>query len=620
MASIQGFDPNDPNKNNQPALGTGASSQVQTQGPSTTQNQPAKGTSSGSFQNFGNYSKANKQAGEKVGNVLSQNIKGQAQSVRSSTGAIQEQQTAAQKEQDRIKQGLEKVRGAVSTGQGFQEFFQQGPATNAPVAGQANNPVYSNLADWAGKLSTGQTDAAKLQQQAEASGLTAQRQLGQLQNQQQNISSEAGRFQLLKDILGKTGGYSNPAARLDQALLQTNVGNLNKVIKDTQQSVVNEKQALQTQRDAMGTELSNLDAAKLASLKELRGDDTQTGLLSSGLGNVDTALAQQQIDATTARKASQEDITKQFSDQAFAEDTAGQLGIGEGTTLFNLLKESPEAYKKYVSMANPEGIEKSNVINENQLTQYAALQKMLGKDSSEFAYKGVGKVDPAYQLQGNLFKQDLGNLYRSRADQAESDIITGQAKEHYVHGLFNSVTDQVHALSQARARDAIDAQTIRDAAKQFDFSKDTDILGELSNVQEDVLARDSQKDAITRGVGRLGQIGATALTGGAAGALGGAMGAGSTFAGSAGTAAIKSAAKGGGNLVGDVIGGVGGIINEFADMIFTGGGAADKKRHATQQAREHARQDLQNQWQNYINSRGYMDTASIRKALGGTQG
>ena len=166
MAVIQGYNPNDPDKNKQqPAGGASTSSTAsQASGPtSTPQAQNKSQPSSGSFQNFGNYAQANKQSGERIGNVLSQNIQGQAQNVRASSGAVTEQQTAAQKEQDRIKQGLEQVRGAVNTGQGFQQFLQPGPATNAPVPQQADNPVYSNLADWAQKLSTGQTDAQQIQ-------------------------------------------------------------------------------------------------------------------------------------------------------------------------------------------------------------------------------------------------------------------------------------------------------------------------------------------------------------------------------------------------------------------------------------------------------------------------
>ena len=636
----------DKDKLNQQPTGAGG---VNTQAPA--QPTAAAGKNTSGTQNFQQYAAANKQSGQRIGNLIGSNVQQQAQSTQASTeaGDVSKAFTA---DKDRIKNDLAKFQGIAAPppsqhniqpnkqpisidkstpvqpvadlatlvrNQKYQQLeataqqpadlpadatnqiLNPRPAVTKPAAPTgyaslfqdptlgAEQQVNASLADWANKLASGQTQAGQLGQQSSQAYNTAGQKLAGLQDTQQNLNTEAGRFSLLQNLLGKSGTYSNPASRLDQALFQTNTNQLGNIQKSAQQLALEKQNALQSAQQLTDTQLADLKAAGL------EAQTTTKDIAQKSLTGLDTELTAR-LDATKGlQKSQQEDILKQLQSGEMTEDTAKTLGIGEGTTLFNLLKDDNS--KQYINNANIEALRKSNVVDSDALTRYAALQKMMQNDPSQFAYTKLGKVDPAYTLASEKFRNDLGARYNERANQAEQDYISGQGASEYSHGFANMQHDTERAALGANIKDMISTQQLRDASKT---------LAAMNAPTQTATATDSARyssadqDRVLQG-----------MQNAAAGAISGAS------TGAKASAVIPALAPLGtsaGAIVGAIPGLVqagAGIVNNFADAIYGG----DKKGHARREAYKQAQANLQGSWDRYLANQGYNDSVRIRKAL-----
>lgn len=592
MASIVDQDKQNPNQLQSQGLGMGQPQQKQP---------AAKGTapSSGQFQNFQNYQQANKQSGQRIGSLLASNVGQQQQSVQASAEAAKSgMQTGAQAEQQRIQEGLKNVREANASND-YSKFFNKDQAQGFGVQSQTGyNPVTTQLADWAQKLSTGQTNLAQLQQQAGSSQNLAQRQQQELQRRQEALGTESGRFQMLRDILGKSGSYSNPAQRLDQALFQTNTKQLSDVQNKAMQQVAAGQKTLEQAQADIQTAAQQLKTESEGATKQLFGSDQEEGLLKQGMSSFENRLTTAQKEAQEKRKSEVEDIKKQFEEESFTEGTAGQLGIQEGTTLFNILKDQANK-DKYLQTTRPEDIAKKDVVDLNKLEQYSALQKMLGVDPSQFAYQKTGTVDPSYTLQGQQFQKDIRDLYEQRAKEAESDVLTGHGQSNYISGYtminpLNWRTDRsnVDVYKQAAVKQLIDAQTIRDQIKNLGtVNTPTGTLQSENELTLDPESINRQKLAAS-GMGN---------------AVKGAISGSKLGPQAALVAALPGLADVGKSLLADMA--------SHLNLFGMGG-----RGQATRDATANAIGDLQQQWQNYIQKQGYQDTAKIRKDIQGKLG
>jgi hypothetical protein len=583
----------DQNKQNQ----TQPQSQGLGMGQAPQQKQPAaKGTapSSGQFQNFQNYQQANVRAGERIGNLLASNVGQQQQSVQASAEAAKKgMQTGAEAEKTRIQQGLENIRSANVSGDYSQFFNKEQAPTFGIQSQQGYNPVTANLADWAQNLSTGQTNLPQLQQQAQASQNLAGRQQQELQRRQEALGTEAGRFQMLRDILGKSGSYSNPAQRLDQALFQTNTKQLSDVQNKAMQQVASGQKTIEEAQADIQTAAQQLQEQSQSAKQQLFGTDQEEGLLKKGMTSFEERLTTAQKEAQEKRKSEVEDITKQFTENEFSEDVAGQLGIKEGTTLFNILKDQANR-DKYLQTTKPEDITKADAVDLGKLEQYSALQKMMGIDPTQFQYQKTGKIDPSYTLQGEQFQKDLRDLYEQRAKQAESDVLTGHGQTNYISGYtlvnpFHLRTDRtnVDSYKQAAVNQLIDAANIREQAKT---------LGTVSTPTGDLQAQQGVTlDPESANRFKLGAQGVAK--------------------------AITGAVTSGGNPLGFIPGlldvGKSAIAGLASQLNLFGMGG---RGQAMQDAERNAISDLQQQWQNYVQNQGFQDTAKIRQALQGKVG
>ena len=567
MAVIAGnYDPNNPNQTQQPAQGTATPSTG-----STAPTQPVQQkTPSSGFQNFNQYAQANQQSGQRIGNLLSSNVQQQAKTTQASTEAGNVG-NAVQAEKDRIQQGVNKVQQAVTGNQGFGSFFQN---ENASAPEQVNQ----NLSSWANQLATGQTNKQQLQTQSQAAYNTANQQLADLNTKANLLGTEGGRFQFLQNILGKSGNYNTPASRLDQALFQTNTKQLSDVLNASNQAAQSQNQLLQQAQTNTQQQLNDLTAAAAA------GKQQVVDLSQQGLSDLDKALVQQQSDAINKRTADIDSIRKQMATEHFSQDTANQLGIGRGTTLFNILKGNAG---KYVSEADPNAITKQNVIDANELQKYAALQKMLGQDTGSFQYKDIGKVDPSYTLQGDQFKKDLAALYNQRADQAAKDTIVGHGSDTYESGwdLFGGTQySRTNQYTGANVSNMIDPNQLRQAAQTFQaMSAPSQTVTGPTQSDWATTGYDAQRQAQVGGAQALANAPAAILTQNPAAVIPGAL-----------------------NFAEGMFSGLLNQLNAFGN---------DRRGGAERAAKRNSITDLQNKWNQYLQNQGYSDTAYIDEML-----
>lgn len=612
MATIANNQSQNPNDNNDLNQSGGPTSEQPTQLSNVGSNAatPAaaqKPATSGQYTNFNNYMQANQNSGQRLSNLLSSNVQQQGQAVKNTTDTSQDVTTAIGAENKRISDDLGKVQGAVQNGQngdysGFNQFLDysqnntpQGGATTTAQAGQAaqpnTNPTYAGLNNNIQQLVSGQTQGAALGQQANNIFNTAQNQLAGVQTNQSLGQTESGRQQLLQNMLGQGGTYGQGNNLLDQALISGNNGNLSNLLNTLNSTTQNAQNSLGNAQTAVGTGLTGLQQNATAAQQQL------PGLANQGLSTLDTQLGTAATTAEQQRQQQQLGILNQLNTQNFNQDTANQLGIGDQTTLFNILKGNGQNYNitdaanlgqfannnPYLSL-NQAQVNKSNVINNPQLQGYSALQKMLGTSPEAMAYNQAGTVDPSYNLNAKQFDTDLGAKYQAAADAANKDTIGGYGEQHFHHGLFNMTDDVARANVSKAVNQMVDPNAILAAAKNFSA------LGQPSQDQTPGNMQAGQFRDVSNVSQALGNIslGRTAANAGAGFASGGPVG------------AIVGAA-------GSLVPAVGAAINSLTDSLGNNNNMATSQQNANDAAMANFKQN----WQNYLNSKGYTDVAHV---------
>lgn len=557
---------------------------------------PAKPASSGQYTNFGNYMQSNQNAGQRLSNLLGSNVQQQGQAVAdtvSNTGNVKNAVTA---ENDRISQDLDKVNNAVKNTQGgdysgFNQFLNYNQS-NAPQSGTTDtsntNPVYAGLNQNIQQLVNGGSQAQQLGGQAQDIFNRAGQQLQGLNTSQQLSATEGGRQQLLRNMLGQGGTYGQGANVLDQSLLAGNSGRLNGLLTSINNTAQGAQNGLGTAQTDVANQLQGLQQNAL-------GAQQQVGTLAGqGLGTLDTTLGTAAQQAEQQRQQQQLDILKQFGSETFNQGTANQLGIGEGTTLFNLLKGNGQNYgvtdaanlgqftnNPYLNL-NQSQVGKANVINDPQLQAYAALQKMTGAAPESYAYNKAGVVDPAYNLNASQFDKDLSQKYQDAATAAGQDVIGGQGAQMYSYGPFSGQHDVARANVNANVSSMLDPNQIRQAATTFAAMNQP---GALQNNGVNAIENQDPTQNIGKALGSIGK-----------GVPGAAVG-----------AAMSNPIGVVGSLLPGAINGVGSVINNLSDTLSGNNTRSTSQIDANNQALANLRQN----WQNYLQNKGYTDTAKI---------
>jgi len=220
VAYIQNDNKNDKQQNSQLSAAPMTSTGAPAPNPSPSQQ------GSGRFQNLNKYMSANQGAGSRLGAGLESGIRKE----------VSQKQKEAETQAGEVRKGIESAQPTLGMASGFESklggiksglesFKGMEDREGFDLAGQqaqefTQDPNFSKFRD----LQTGQVlDENALRQQQQQAANVAQQSQALAQQRLQQSGTEAGRFNLLKSMIGgKQYGpsYSGSAGRLDQLLLQ----------------------------------------------------------------------------------------------------------------------------------------------------------------------------------------------------------------------------------------------------------------------------------------------------------------------------------------------------------------------------------------------------------------
>ncbi len=282
-----------------------------------------------------------------------------------------------------INPQLEAERQRIAQASGFAQQIQQDPTKLLPQLQQFT------------QLRTGQSAIPQLSQQAQQAFTQAQNQLGDVQKLAGLTGTESGRFELLRQSLGRPS-YTRGQQRLDQLLLQAGGGDvLGKLQQDTTQQARAGEQFLGAEKSAMEKGLAQTGQAAQTASQQLIGaigrmDDPSTPDIdeskdAGALGSLQQALRQKQKDYITQQDALKTAIESGKSTDQFSNEALQALGLRAGQKLYDVnLNE----------LINPafssENVTEQNIANSEDLARYQAIAQLAGVDPSYLNSQAIG--------------------------------------------------------------------------------------------------------------------------------------------------------------------------------------------------------------------------------------
>lgn len=429
---------------------------------------------SGRFTNIQKYINANKTAGQNLVNNVSSNIQ----------KGVNESQQKVDESGSAIRQGIQQGQQGLNQGQQFgQQLNTIGQNIQSQTSNDQNKAFANRDANALGIDQFDNTNYQKFQQGQNLDevrlGLQNRNFTNQNQNLQnvaqqnlQNLSSDAGRFNMIRNMFGKNvnPGYTSGQQRLDTMFLSQNpLTDLRKNLTGTQQAAqqgLNESQRLgqdisrmtQTERDLIsqnqGAAKANTDAylnmlgSYTGELNQQRAGEFQKlqDQLSSLKSN--DLQAGGLLDKTPYQKATPQATTTPVQmDRA----TLERLGLSGGPqqvyNVFNNLKNTD------VATQGRDAANYQDVANQLDVDKYAALAKIANIDNSQ--------LTQASQL-GDAWNSKTGSdSLQSRINQAAEKF--GKEAQVINKGTKDSLGR--HAQTAKRTWSVADATSLENILK-----------------------------------------------------------------------------------------------------------------------------------------------------------
>lgn len=385
---------------------------------------------SGRFQNLSNYLKANQGAGQRMGQVIGSKVGTE----------VEKQKQETQKNLSGLAAGIQAGKGEIQAGQGFNQQLQNIGQGLSSFQNMENRAEFDAAAQKASQfaqqpdfnrfqnIQSGQAIDENALRNQEAQTLENQRIAQEnIQNRLGQVSTEQGRFGLLKDIYGgkKYGQqYGGGFARLDQLLLQNDPSKTVGALRTQFGEKAKDISQLGRQVGSTALENQNLIAEEAALVPALQNQaSSNQDVFNQMLGkqeNVDfiNKLRQQKLD----------EYTNAIKTRQFTKDQAETLGLtgnqygayGNELRTYNLDTSNPFNYIKQAQMA--QGIQ--DIATEQDYDAYKALQQIAQN-------RDTGKLSGASQLGATIQQIDDPNARLaariSAEDQAFRDL-AGQTR------------------------------------------------------------------------------------------------------------------------------------------------------------------------------------------------
>lgn len=418
------------------AVGTGSNT-----GGSQTPTASPKASSSGQFVNLGRYLQANQGAGQQIGKSLTGNIGKQTNQFGANIDADAQ---GVQSQLDAEKQRLSQASG-----------FQQQVGQDASQL--ANDPT--KLAQW-NQMYAGQTAAPALQNQAQQNFDTEQSALNNIQGMSNLTGSEAGRFQLLRQSLGRPT-YSRGQQNLDQLLLQSEGkgGVLGQFQKDINQNVQGAQDKFTNNQQNLTQGIGDVNTLGSQAQQSLQG---ALGTLANGgsgaFGAVNSAIQSKLGQTQGQADADYQGLISRLNNKQLTTQDLSYLNRSLGTPLnqeTQIIGATPADIAKSYSEAQY-GL--GNVMTPQQLQQYKALQTLSGKPQSEMISgldeSQVGKdLAASIGVDANKLSSVTGNMkdFSSLVDPYQEILAQSTIRNQNATDFANKLSGQLASLNNPNA-------------------------------------------------------------------------------------------------------------------------------------------------------------------------
>jgi hypothetical protein len=374
--SNQQTNPNDPQANQAPSAQPSVTAPNLAQTSSPAANTPQQ-KGSGRFTNIQKYISANQGAGERLASGVGKKIESQ----------INPQATQAQQQAQSVREGIQSAEGQLQQGQ---QLRSQAEQQNFDATGFAANQ--ENLNKFT-QFRTGQgIDEKALQQSAIANQQNALAAQQAAQGFGQQLGTEQGRQQLLKQTFSPTKNYSTGQQRLDNLFLSQ----ANPQLQGIQGN-------LNTTSQNLGT-LINENQVKQQKIQDLTNQEQELSQgLSKAIQDRDVELEQQltqRIGEVNAQRDLERKKYTDFTDSLLKsgqgqkietpldESLISEAGLNLGQQTFNVFKNPALASNELLNLSTRQAQGIQDVAQQSDVDRYRALAALGGIEPSKLTQAG----------------------------------------------------------------------------------------------------------------------------------------------------------------------------------------------------------------------------------------
>jgi hypothetical protein len=462
----------------------------QPSGPSAPATRKASG--SGRFTNIQSYLQANQGSGEKIAGQIGQKVGQQTQKLGE---AVQTAQG--------VNPQLEAERQRIAQASGFAQQVQEDPTKLLDKTQQFR------------QLATGQTGLQPIQQQAQQAFDVAQGQLGQVQQLSNLTGSEGGRFELLRQAMGRPS-YTRGQQRLDQLLIQSSGGDiLGQLQKDTAAKARAGEQLLGSTRGDIENQLADLGTQAQEAQKLLTGtlgtwddpttpENEATGALGGLQTDLTTRAGQQQARLEDMYNRARAGLQSGEIDRDVAEMlgltglTIGTPGLAPGRSDV-VQKLGPAGQQLLIGDISSEDllsrlqkgfstVTPSSVATEADYNRLQALKQLAGQTGPtpiELDKTQLGQAGVAAKMNAEQLQKDIQSRLGALQQQYEGTAVDALASQKLLAGLASRSMDQLLNKSDTELLQQFNPGILQSANKQF-------VANEAAKIRKDLESRKTQ--------------------------------------------------------------------------------------------------------------------------------
>lgn len=418
--SNQQTNPNDPNQQQGPSSQPSATGMSSGSTPSAAPAPVNQQKGSGRFTNIQKYINANQGAGERLASGVGRKIEAQ----------VQPKAEQAQSQAQAVGQAIQESQNKVQQGQQLQQQVAQ---ENFDVTGFASQQP--NLQQFT-QYRTGQAvDENALRQQAQANQMSAQQAQQAAQGFNQQLGTETGRGQLLKQSFSPTRTYSMGQQRLDNLFLSRATPQLQNIQSGLQQTSQN-----------LGN-LLNENTVRQQSIQDLASQEQEiaqglTGAITSKEQALEQALTGRISDVNAQREAERQKYLNfanqliqsgqgKALDQELDSSLLGETGLQLGQQTFNVFKDPTLDARQLLSISDRNAQNIQDVAQQADVDKYKALAALGGFEPSKLTK--VGELERAAGIKSGegSIQQRVQDAQMKFLEDAIKQNITGTGTKNW---------------------------------------------------------------------------------------------------------------------------------------------------------------------------------------------